>query len=123
LFLTAVIYLQRTRIAAMGMFLKTIVAFCLGAGMLIGAQHLWMSSITEQIRLVTARQALPQTQLKPAFTVDGDKLPRAIMPTMAPIDTSISQRLGVEGAARRVDIQVRNAQSAAPLPVRIPGMR
>jgi hypothetical protein len=123
LFLTAVIYLQRTRIAAMGMFLKTMVAFCLGAGMLIGAQHLWMSSITEQIRLVTARQALPQTQLKPAFSVDGDKLPRAIMPTMAPIDTSISQRLGVEGAARRVDIQVRNAQSAVPLPVRIPGMR
>jgi hypothetical protein len=123
LFLTAVIYLQRTRIAAMGMFLKTIVAFCLGAGMLIGAQHLWMSSITEQIRLVTARQALPQTQLKPAFSVDGDKLPRAIMPTMAPIDSSISQRLGVEGAARRVDIQVRNAQSAVPLPVRIPGMR
>jgi hypothetical protein len=123
LFLTAVIYLQRTRIAAMGMFLKTIVAFCLGAGMLIGAQHLWMSSITEQIRLVTARQALPQTQLKPAFSVAGDKLPRAIMPTMAPIDSSISQRLGVEGAARRVDIQVRNAQSAVPLPVRIPGMR
>jgi hypothetical protein len=114
---------RRTRIAAMAMFLKTIVAFCLGAGMLIGAQHLWMSSITEQIRLVTARQALPRTQLKPAFTVDGDKLPRAIMPTMAPIDTSIAQRLGVEGAARRVDIQVRNAQSAVPLPVRIPGMR
>jgi hypothetical protein len=42
---------------------------------------------------------------------------------MAPIDTSIAQRLGVEGAARRVDIQVRNAQSAVPLPVRIPGMR
>ena len=64
----------------MGMFLKTIVAFCVGAGMLIGAQHLWMSSITQQIRIATARQALPQTQLKPAFNVDGDKLRHRITP-------------------------------------------
>jgi hypothetical protein len=106
----------------MGMFLKTIVAFCIGAGMLIGAQHLWMSSITQQIRIVTARQAFPQTQLKPAFNVDGDKLRQAITPTMVPIDTSIGQRLGVESAARRVDIQVRNAQSAVPMPRYIPGM-
>jgi hypothetical protein len=64
----------------------------------------------------------PQTQLKPAFNVDGDKLRQGIMPTMAPIDTSIGQRLGVESAARRVDIQVRNAQSAVPMPRYIPGM-
>jgi hypothetical protein len=106
----------------MGMFLKTIVAFCVGAGMLIGAQHLWMSSITHQIRLVTARPMFPQTQLKPAFNVDGDKLRQAIMPTMAPIDTSAGQRAGIESAARRVDIQIRNAQSAVPMPRYIPGM-
>jgi hypothetical protein len=113
---------RRARVAAMGTFLKTIVAFCVGAGMLVAAQHLWMSSITQQIRLVSARPVLPQAQLKPAFNVDGDKLRQAIMPTMAPIDTSAGQRAGIESAARRVDIQIRNAQSAVPMPRYIPGM-
>jgi hypothetical protein len=35
--------------------------------------------------------------------------------TFGPIDTREVQRLGVESAARRVDLQVRAAQNAVPL--------
>jgi hypothetical protein len=106
----------------MGMLLNTIVAFCVGAGLLIGAQQLWLSSIMSQVRVATARPVFPQTQLKPAFNVDADKLRQAILPTMGPIDTSAGQRAAIESAARRVDIQIRNAQSAVPLQPRFPGM-
>jgi hypothetical protein len=29
----------------MGMFIKTVIAFCIGLGALAGAQHLWVSSM------------------------------------------------------------------------------
>jgi len=44
------------------------------------------------------------------------------MPTMGRIDTSAGQRAAIESAARRVDIQIRNAQSAVPVPRNFPGM-
>jgi hypothetical protein len=106
----------------MGMFLKTIVAFCVGAGMLIAFQQLWMSSITSQIRAATAYQ-LPQAQFKPTFnSIDTEALRKALNPGLGRIDTSIGQRLAIEGAARRIDIQIRNAQSAVPVQRRFPGM-
>ena len=39
-----------------------------------------------------------------------------------PIDTSTGQRLAVESAARRIDLQNRAALNAVPLPPRIPGV-
>jgi hypothetical protein len=106
----------------MGMFLKTIVAFCIGVGLLVGVQRLWMSSITAQVRAEMNRPVLPQAQFKPAFNVDGDKLRRAITPTIGSIDTTAGQRAAIGSAARNVDIQIRNAQSAVPVPQRFPGM-
>jgi hypothetical protein len=108
----------------MGMLLKTIVAFCVGAGLLVGAQRLWLSSMVAQVRVEMARPnaGLPQASFKPAFNVDADKLRQAITPTMGSIDTSSGQRAAIESAARRVDIQIRNVQSAVPVPRSFPGM-
>jgi hypothetical protein len=106
----------------MGMFIKTIVAFCVGAGMLITFQQLWMASIMKQLRTVAAYQ-LPQTTFRPTFnSIDTDALRKALNPGLGRIDTSIGQRLAIEGAARRIDIQIRNAQSAVPVMRRYPGM-
>jgi predicted NACHT family NTPase len=44
---------------------------------------------------------------------------RAILPKYGPIDTREGQRLAVESAARRIDLQIRAAQNAVPLPPRI----
>jgi hypothetical protein len=106
----------------MGMVLKTIVAFCIGVGLLAGVRHFWMTSMMAQIRAETSRPVLPVAQFKPAY-VDADALRRAITPTMGRIDTSAGQRAAIESAARRVDIQIRNAQSAVPAPRNFPGMR
>lgn len=109
----------------MGMFLKTVAAFLIGAGMLIGFQQLWMSSIMRQIRTAAAYQ-LPQTMFKPTFTfIDTEALRKAINPGLGRFDTSYGQRLAIEGAARRIDIQIRNIQSAVPAPrtIYVPGTR
>jgi hypothetical protein len=107
----------------MGMVLKMIVAFCIGVGLLAGAQRLWMSSMVARIHAETSRPSwsLPQAQFRPPY-VDADKLRRAIMPGMGPIDTTAAQRAAIQGAARRVDIQIRNVQSAVPVPRHFPGM-
>ncbi len=105
----------------MGMFIKTIVAFCIGLGALAGAQHLWVSSMMTQIRAGSSA-TLPQTQFKPVVAVDPDKLRKAIMPTTAPIDTKPYERLGVESAQRRIDMQIRGAQSAVPVQRSFPGV-
>jgi hypothetical protein len=108
----------------MSMIFKTIVAFCVGLGALTAVQSLWVSSIIGQVRSEMARSsaALPQTQIMPTVKVDADRLRQAIMPTMGHIDTTAGQRLAIESAARRVDIQIRNAQSAVPAPRSFPGM-
>jgi len=109
----------------MGMFLKMIVAFCVGAGMLIAFQQMWMSSIMHQVRNAAAYQ-LPQTMFKPTFTgIDSEALRKALNPGLGRIDTSTGQRLAIENAARRIDIQIRNAQSAVPAPrtIYVPGIR
>ena len=108
----------------MSMILKTIVAFCVGLGALTAVQSLRVSSIIGQIRSEMARPsaALPQTQIIPWVSIDPDKLRQAINPTMGRIDTTAAQRAAIESAARRIDIQIRNAQSAVPVPRTFPGM-
>jgi hypothetical protein len=46
---------------------------------------------------------------------DASAFKRGILPKYGPIDTTEGQRLAVEGAARRIDLQIRNAQSAVPV--------
>jgi hypothetical protein len=106
----------------MGMIVKTIVAFCIGLAALTAAQRLWMSSIMAQVRSETARPSVA-FQSKPFVpTLDTRKLSESLMPAQAPIDTKRFEALGVEGAQRRIDMQIRNAQSAVPVQRSFPGM-
>jgi hypothetical protein len=117
--------MRRLEACAMDLFFKTIVAFLIGVGALVGVQHLWVSSMMSQVRSQSA--ALPTaTPFKSAFgSVDADKLRAAILPKFGPIDTTTGQRLAIEGAQRRIDMQIRNAQSYTPVYTRggIPSYR
>ena len=109
----------------MGMMVKTIVAFLLGAGALVAAQHYWMASVMGQVRsqMASGSYTLPQGQFRPAFTnIDADKLRMSINPPLT-IDTKHFEALGVQSAQRQIDMQVRKAQSYVPVPQRIPGLR
>jgi hypothetical protein len=99
--------------------LKVVAAFCLGAGLLAGLQTAWLTSVQRHLRSEQAKAGVPRMgpeiggPFKP--TLDA----RAILPKYGPIDTREGQRLAVESAARRIDLQVRAAQNAVPLPPRI----
>ena len=98
----------------MGLILKAIVAFCIGAGALTAVQHVWVASITAQVR--AAKPVLPQmTAFKP--TMDPGTL-KITLPTIDPAAVKRGEALGVMSAARRMDLQVRAAQNAVPLPPR-----
>src|SRR6187399_2773646 len=45
---------------------------------------------------------------------DADALKNGILPKYGPIDTSEGQRLAIEGAARRIDLQNRAVQKYLP---------
>ncbi len=107
----------------MGMILKVIVAFGIGLGALTAAQYFWVSAVTSQIRAEATRMPAPKVQGKLTFSEDGAKLREAMRKMYGgPIDTSTGQRLAVESAARRIDLQNRAALNAVPLPPRIPGV-
>jgi hypothetical protein len=100
------------------MILKTILAFCVGLGAMAAAQHYWVSSVTSQVRSEATRMPPLHTQVKAFPKIDPPKLGL----TVGPIDTKTGQRLAVENAARRIDLQNRAAQNAVPLPPRIPNV-
>ena len=98
----------------MGLILKVVVAFCIGAGALTAVQHFWASSMLAQVR--AAKPALPQvTAFKP--TMDPGTL-KSMLPTIDPAAMKRGEALGVMSAQRRIDMQVRAAQNAVPLPPR-----
>jgi hypothetical protein len=98
----------------MDLILKAIVAFGIGAGALTAVQHFWLSSMTAQIR--AAKPALPQvTAFKP--TMDPGTL-KLTLPTIDPVAMKRGEALGVMSAQRHIDMQVRAAQNAVPLPPR-----
>lgn len=107
----------------MGTAIKLIVAFCVGTAMLFGAQRLWVSAMTAQIAAQPPIPMMSRVQVAPTIKVDPEKLRLAINPGIGKkIDTTTGQRLAVEGAARRIDLMNRAAQSAVPLPRHYPGM-
>jgi hypothetical protein len=108
----------------MGLFIKTIVAFLIGAGTLMLAQHLWASSIMSQVRTQSAAMPVATTPYKSSFnSIDADKLRLTITPKIDPNVIKNGERLGVMSAQRRIDMQIRNAQSYVPAPRSIPGTR
>ena len=107
----------------MGLIIKVIVAFCIGAAGLSALQHYWLSSVASQIRTEAARAPTLASQVKGklTFSEDGAKLREAMKKMYGgPIDTTAGQRAAIQSAAHRAYLQQRAAQNAVPLPPRLP---
>jgi hypothetical protein len=94
---------------------KTVVGLCLGIALFSALQAAGVRTLQDYIRSGNANGGLPiGTNTPIATSFDADAPKNGILPKFAPIDTTEGQRLGVESAARRVDMQIRNAQSRVP---------
>ncbi len=94
---------------------KAIVGLCLGIALFSALQAAGVRTLQDYLKSGTATAGLPignNTSLVTSF--DADALKNGILPKYGPIDTTEGQRLGVESAARRIDMQIRNAQSHVP---------
>ena len=96
-------------------FVKAVIGLCLGIALFSALQAAGVRTLQDYVRSGNMNAGLPiGTNASIATSFDAEALKNGILPKYAPIDTSEAQRLGVEGAARRVDMQIRNAQSHVP---------
>jgi hypothetical protein len=101
----------------MNQVVKVVLAFAVGAGGLAGIQHTYMGWVSDQLRSDAVRaSAFPE--MKPAYGFDRSKINTAVLPKFPKIDTRAGERAGVMSAQRQIDMQVRAAQNAVPLPRR-----
>jgi hypothetical protein len=102
--------------AGVNQLVKTVFAFVVGAGALAGIQHAYIGWVADYLQSDAARvSALPE--MKPAYSFDQSKI-TVVLPKYPRIDTRAAERAGVMSAQRQVDMQVRAAQNAVPLPRR-----
>lgn len=95
--------------------LKAIVGLCLGIALFSALQTVGVVSLQEYLKSGGNNGGLQIGNGTPlATSFDADAFKNGVLPKYAPIDTTEAQRLGVESAARRVDIQTRNALSHVP---------
>ena len=100
---------------------KIFAALGLGIAVLFGVQTAYVWSIKQAVRSQQASIPRPYVQPTPDFAANlkAGGVREAILPKVGAIDTRTGQRLAIENAARRVDLQIRAAQNAVPLPPRI----
>ena len=96
---------------------KAIVGLCLGLGLFSLLQTVGIHALQESIRS-NASAGLPDFNTPVVTGFSADALKNGVLPKYGPIDTSEGQRLAIEGVARRIDIENRNALSHVPLPGR-----
>jgi hypothetical protein len=100
----------------MGLVLKTLLAFCVGAAAMVGLQRQWLSAVQQRISTQQAL-ALPQLQMKPIPTVDPAQFRAALYPK---IDPNIGKDAW-RGTLNRQINQSINASRMVP-PPRLYGM-
>jgi hypothetical protein len=105
----------------MDLLAKTIFAFCIGVGAMMGIQTLYLRSVMDIVRSDAARPNAALPEMKPAFSFDASKM-GSIIPKAPEIDTSAAQRAAINSMGRQIDQQIRGAQSAVPVPRSYPGM-
>ena len=94
--------------------MKAILGLCLGLGLMAALQTVGVWSLQEHIKS-QSNAGLPIGTNTPLVTnFDADSLKKGILPKFGPIDTSEGQRLAIEGAARRIDLQNRAVQKYLP---------
>ena len=96
---------------------KVIAGLCLGFALLAGLQTVGVWALQEHLKSGNPNAGLPISTVPVATKFDADTI-KNMLPKYGPIDTREGERLAVEGAARRIDLQIRNAQSYVPVPGR-----
>jgi hypothetical protein len=102
------------------LLIKALAAFCVGAAMLAGLQTAGLLSLQRYLTSEQAKAGVPRVASSPTFNANFKPI-GPILPKGA-IDTKKYEALGVHSAARRIDLQIRAAQNAVPLPPRVPGI-
>ena len=94
--------------------MKAILGLALGIVLVSALQTLGMWSLQETTK-AQSNAGLPIGTNAPLVTnFDADALKNGVLPKFGPIDTSEGQRLAIEGAARRIDLQNRAVQKYLP---------
>ena len=104
----------------MDLFIKAIVAFCIGAGALYGAQTLWLSSVKQQIVTAERTPIMPAAAVKPLPKLDASDVVKGLQPPK--LDPNIGKNIPM-GAINRQINQAIHAGDMVPRPPRIPGLR
>ena len=92
---------------------KTILGLCLGIGLMYALQMVGVWSLQEHLKS-QSDAGLPIGNTPVITNFDADALKNGILPKYGPIDTREGQRLAIEGAARRIDLQNRAVQKYLP---------
>lgn len=93
--------------------MKTILGLCLGIGLMYALQMVGVWSLQEHIKS-QSDAGLPIGNTPVITNFDANALKNGILPKYGPIDTREGQRLAIEGAARRIDLQNRAVQKYLP---------
>ncbi len=93
--------------------MKAILGLCLGLGLMAVLQTVGVWSLQEHIKS-QSNVGLPIGNTPVIGNFDADALKNGILPKYRPIDTREGQRLAIEGAARRNDLQNRAVQKYLP---------
>ena len=93
--------------------MKAILGLCLGLALMAALQTVGVWSLQEHIKS-QSNAGLPIGNTPVVGNFDADALKNGILPKFGPIDTREGQRLAIEGAARRIDLQNRAVQKYLP---------
>jgi hypothetical protein len=104
----------------MNLAVKVSLVLGIGAGSLVGAQYLWLSSIKQRVLSQTASAAKPMVTSPKLEYFDRRKFQDTLYPK---IDVSGSAQRGVTSAAnRQIDLAIR-AGNSVPKPPSFAGVR
>ena len=93
--------------------MKAILGLCLGLALMAALQTVGVWSLQEHIKS-QSNAGLPIGNTPVVGNFDADALKNGILPKFGPIETREGQRLAIEGAARRIDLQNRAVQKYLP---------
>lgn len=91
--------------------MEAILDLCLGLALMAALQAVGVWSLQEHIKS-QSNAGLPIGTTPVIGNFDANALKNGILPKYGPIDTREGQRLAIEGAARRIDLQTRVVQNA-----------
>ena len=101
------------------MLLKVIAALFVGFAAVAGLQTAGVWQLQRHLKSEAARNPLPVSKPIDFAANYKNGIGNVMSKYYGPIDTREGQRLAIEGAARRIDLQNRAALNAVPLPPRI----